>query len=30
NDKENEIIKLLKEIVPTYEPSEFNSLIFTW
>ncbi|MBA7697360.1 hypothetical protein ES703_106025 [subsurface metagenome] len=30
NDKENEIIKLLKEIVPTYKPSEFNSLIFTW
>ena len=30
NDKENEIIKLLKEIVPTYKPSEFKSLIFTW
>jgi len=30
NDRENEVIKLLKEIVPTYKPSEFKSLIFTW
>ena len=30
NDKENEIIRLLKEIVPTYKPSEFKSQIFTW
>ncbi len=30
NNKEDEIIKLLKEIVPTYKPSEFRSLIFTW
>jgi len=30
NNKKNEIIKLLKEIVPTYKPSEFKSLIFTW
>jgi len=30
NNKEEEIIKLLKEIVPTYKPSEFKSLVFTW
>ncbi len=30
NNKEEEIIKLLKEIVPTYKPSEFKSQVFTW
>jgi len=30
SNKGNEIIKLLKEIVLTYKPSEFKSLIFTW
>jgi len=30
NSEEDEIIKLLKEIVPTYKPSEYKSLIFTW
>ena len=30
NNKEDEIIELLKELVPTYKPSEFRSLIFTW
>jgi len=30
NNNEDEIIKLLKEIVPTYKPSEFKSLVFTW
>ena len=30
NKKEEKIIKLLKEIVPTYKPSEQRSLIFTW
>jgi len=30
NNNEDEIIKLLKEIVPTYKPSEFESLVFTW
>jgi len=30
NNKEEEIIKLLKEIVPTYKPSEYRSSIFTW
>lgn len=30
NNKEDEIIKLLKEIVPTYKPSKYRSLIFTW
>jgi FlaA1/EpsC-like NDP-sugar epimerase len=30
NNMEDEIIKLLKEIVPTYKLSEYRSLIFTW
>ena len=30
NSREDKIIKLLKEIVPTYKPSEFKSLVFTW
>ena len=30
NNKEDEIIELLKELVPTYKPSEYRSLIFTW
>jgi FlaA1/EpsC-like NDP-sugar epimerase len=30
NSREDEIIKLLKEIVPTYKPSEFKSQVFTW
>lgn len=30
NNKQDKIIKLLKEIVPTYKPSKFDSLIFTW
>ena len=30
NNNEDEIIELLKEVVPTYKPSEFRSLIFTW
>jgi len=30
NNKEDDIIQLLKEIVPTYKPSEYRSLIFTW
>ena len=30
NNSEDEIVKLLKELVPTYKPSEHKSLIFTW
>jgi FlaA1/EpsC-like NDP-sugar epimerase len=30
NNNEDEIIELLKELVPTYKPSEYRSLIFTW
>jgi len=30
NNQEDGIIKLLKKIVPTYKPSELESLIFTW
>ncbi len=30
SNQEDEIIKLLKEIIPTYKPSESESLIFTW
>ena len=30
NNNEDEIIELLKELVPTYKPSEYRSPIFTW
>ena len=30
NNKKDKIIELLQEIIPTYKPSDFNSLIFTW